>query len=131
VDVGDILYREPRDPHPNNTNGLQTLMCVTDLVDCCDTEGRGDWYFPNGTKVPFRTPGNSQYATFLANRGQCEEMSDGRQFNGSVRLWSRYSPPERGPFHCELPNAADPNVSQILYVNICEFNTPPYMCVPV
>ena len=33
-----------------------TLQCHTDLQSCCSvTEGpdRGDWYFPNGSKLPF------------------------------------------------------------------------------
>ena len=46
----------------------------------------------------------------------------GQQFNGSVRLFHRFSAvPERGRFRCELPSAANPSVNQILYVNICEF----------
>ena len=118
VDAGDILYRIPKEPHPNNTNGLQTLMCVTDLVNCCETQGYGDWYFPNRTQVPFHT-GFDTYRTFLANRGQYEEIN-GRQFYGSVRLWSRWSPIERGHFRCELPNDVNPSVNQILYVNIGE-----------
>ena len=120
MDIDDILYRAPKNPHPNNTNGLQTLMCVTDLVDCCETEVLGGWYFPNGTGIPLHT-GNYEYRTFLANRGPYE-VKNGQQFNGSVCLWCRYSPIERGRFCCELPCAADPNVNQILYVNICEFN---------
>ena len=38
-----------------NTDGVQ---CHTDLSTCCShTEGpdRGDWYFSNGTKLPFNT----------------------------------------------------------------------------
>ena len=42
-----------------NTVGIienNTLQCHTDLQSCCSvTEGpdRGDWYFPNGSKLPF------------------------------------------------------------------------------
>jgi hypothetical protein len=120
VDLGDLLYRTPSDPHPNNTNGLQTLMCVTDLVDCCETQGLGDWYFPSGAGVPFNT-GRVTSKSFLANRGQYEvRMRDRRQFYGSVRIWRRWSyPPGRGRFYCELPNAA--GVNQTLYVNIGEW----------
>ena len=118
VNFGDLLYRTDKEPHPSNTNGLQTLMCVTDLVDCCETQRRGDWYFPNGTRVPFHT-GIYTYAAFLANNGRYE-MRDGRQFNGSVHLWRRWSPMERGRFRCELPDAADPSVDQTLYANIGE-----------
>ena len=120
VALDDLLRRTPKpgvsDP-PTNANGLQTLMCVTDLKGCCETEELGNWYYPNGTRVPSDT-GRYTFATFLANRGQ-NEVREGRQFFGSVRLWRRWSgPPERGRFRCELPSTSDHNVNQILYVNI-------------
>ena len=93
-------------------------MCVTDLMDCCETQGRGDWYFPNETRVPFDTHPYT-YATFLANRGQYEVIQGVHQY-GSVRLWRRFTPTERGRFHCELPSVADQNINQILYVYIGE-----------
>ena len=99
---------------------------MTDLVDCCDAPHtvHGDWYYPGGqTAVPssgpdiFITDGS---ASFLTNRGQ-NELINGRQFYGSVRLFRRWSePPERGHFHCEIPSTADPNVNQTLYANIGE-----------
>ena len=121
VDIKDILYRTPEDPGPTNSNGLhdQTLLCITDLEDCCDIPHRvqGEWYYPDGRMVPFDAHGT----TFLANRGP-NEVINGRQFYGSVRLFHQWSgPPERGRFRCELPSAADPNVTQILYVNIGNF----------
>ena len=56
--------------------------------------------------------------TFRTNRGQ-NEVINGQRFYGSVHLWRFYTPPERGLFCCELPDAN--GVSQNLYVNICEF----------
>ena len=38
------------------TSGSDSVQCITDLGICCaNTEGpyRGDWYFPNGTRLPF------------------------------------------------------------------------------
>ena len=100
---------------------FRALQCVTDLVDCCGTESGtvrtecGDWYFPDGRRVEFG--GGTR---FLVNRGP-NEVINRQQFNGSVRLFRRFSGvPERGRFFCELPNAADPTVNQVLYVNICE-----------
>ena len=87
----------------------QTLMCVTDLVVCCV----GDWYYPDGSTVQLNNWGTRN---FQSNRGQ-NEVRSGQLFYGSVRLWHRYSPTERGHFHCELPNG----INQNLYVNICEF----------
>ena len=119
MDIGDILYRTPGDPNPTNANGLhdQALLCVTDLEDCCDAPRtrRGDWYYPDGNIVPLDVHGG---ATFRANRGP-NEIINGRQFNGSVRLFHQWNNPrQKGRFHCELPSAADPNITQTLYANI-------------
>ena len=76
---------------------------------------RGDWYYPNGSRVLF--DGNPQNLVFRRNRGP-NEIRNGRRFYGSVRLWRRFGPPERGGFRCELPSAADPSVNQTLYANI-------------
>ena len=129
VDVNDLLYNTPDLPEPNNTNGLhdQALLCVTDLEDCCESPRtvRGEWYYPDGSVVPFDIIGDYGVTiygrtTFLKNRGP-HEVITGRQFYGSVRLFRRWSRPAgRGRFRCELPNAADPNVNQILYANIGE-----------
>ena len=85
-------------------------MCVTDFVACCETLGLGNWYFPGGGVIVSGSGGR-----FQTNRGQ----NNGQQFYGSVRLWHRYTPPERGLFHCEIPDAN--SVNQNLYVNICKF----------
>lgn len=100
---------------PTNDNGLKTLMCVTDLVNCCQSEGLGNWYYPNGSRVTIVASGAGR--TFRTNRGQ-NEVVNGTQFYGSLRLWQRYIPLERGLFYCQLPDAQ--NVVQSLYVNICE-----------
>ena len=37
-------------------NDTNTVQCHTDLSTCCDTHQlvpRGDWFFPNGTRLPF------------------------------------------------------------------------------
>ena len=127
VDFDDIL-NIGYNPGPSNRNPAfedRALQCITDLVDCCGSESgtmhtvRGDWYFPNGSRVEFFRVG----PLFLVNRGPYEIINE-QQINGSVRLFRRWSlVPERGRFRCELPNAANPNVNQILYVNICEFVT--------
>ena len=126
VDLDDILYRAPipccnetpSNARPELHDGA--LLCVTDLEDCCDAPCtvRGDWYYPDGRTVPtgsIRGP-----IAFVTNRGPNEVIND-RQFYGSVRLFRRWgNPPERGHFRCEIPSAAYPNVTQILYVNIGE-----------
>ena len=126
VDFDDLLYRTNHEPEledPSNANATlhdAALLCVTDLEDCCNSPHtvRGDWYYPNGSRVLF--DGFPLNLAFRRNRGP-NEMLNGRQFYGSVRLWRRFTPPERGHFHCELPSAANPSVNQTLYANICEF----------
>ena len=124
MDIEDILYRALIDGYredPSNANPMlhdEALLCVTDLEDCCDTPHtvRGNWYYPDGSIVPLNT--SSRKATFRSNRGP-NELINGRQFYGSVRLWRRWSsPPERGRFRCELPSTADPIANQTLYANI-------------
>ena len=111
VNLDDLLYRTDTF-QPTNANGLQTLMCITDRVACCETEGLGNWYFPGGGVIVSGGGG-----TFQTNRGQ-NEMRNGQQFYGSVRLWWYYTPPnnQRGLFHCELPDSRGD--IQALFVNI-------------
>ena len=107
VDFEDI-------PNPLTDGGVvddSVLNCRTDLEECCNDALQnlpapvGEWYYPNGTALDFDAGG----ATFRRNRGLM-----------NVRLWRRNTPPERGRFCCELPNAQ--NVNQTVYVNICELN---------
>ena len=42
-------------------SGSDSVQCITDLSTCCSgTSGpyRGDWYFPNGTRLPFSDRGD-------------------------------------------------------------------------
>ena len=110
--------------NPNSDSTGAALECITDLEDCCGTESgtvramHGNWYFPNGSRVDDFVRDSS--TRFMVNRGPNEIIGE-QQFNGSVRLFRRYSNVrERGRFRCELPNAADPNINQTIYVNICE-----------
>ena len=128
MDVDDVLYRASINgykEHPTNDNPElhdQALLCVTDLEDCCNAPHTvsGDWYYPNGNAVPLDS--HSWISAFRQNRGP-NEFINGRKFYGSVRLFRWWSnPPGRGRFHCELPSAADPNVTYILYANIGQFD---------
>ena len=98
-------------------------MCVTDRVACCESPELGNWYYPNGTRVVLV---DDFIARFQSNRGQ-NEVNGNEQFYGSVRLWQKYTPNERGLFHCELPDAE--NVIHTLCVNICKF--PMIFCTSV
>ena len=87
VDIDDVMYTSSEAPCygdlPSNSNPRdEALLCVTDLMDCCESPHtvRGDWYYPNGTRVEFdpRTP-----VTFRANRGS----SDHEEMNMQTNLW--------------------------------------------
>ena len=118
VDLDDI-FGIGGGASPSNANSNGTLLCVTDLEDCCAAPPRGDWYFPNGHVVMTNINILKYNVTFRVNRGPSEVQ---RGIYGSVRLWRRWSDvPGRGRFRCELPSAADPSVNQTLYANICEF----------
>lgn len=114
VDFEDMLYTTSCDPDPTNGHSYHdiALRCVTDLQDCCDSPRtvRGQWYYPDGRQAQ-----NSGTPAFRSNRGPYE-VRNGETFYGSVRLWRRYTPSERGRFRCELPDAA--GVVQTLYVSI-------------
>ena len=123
MDVDDILqFPESSSTAPANDNEYhnQSLLCLTDLEDCCNDPHprRGSWYYPDGSEVTFNTGSNS----FQRNRGPNQVLND-QQYYGSVRLYRRGNPMERGRFRCELPNAANPFVNQTIYVNICELIT--------
>ena len=110
VDFDDI----PNLSTDGGATDVNALNCRTDLEACCNADDQmlpapvGEWYYPNGTALPFDTSLGGG-TTFRRNRGLM-----------NVRLWRRNTPPERGRFHCELPNAQ--NVNQTVYVNICELN---------
>ena len=43
----------------SDVGGGEDVQCITDLATCCASGGgphRGDWYFPNGTRLNFSAP---------------------------------------------------------------------------
>ena len=87
----------------SQNNGLQ---CVTDFMPCCDSDfPTGEWYFPDGRKVP--TSGHN-FISFYRNRGN----------DGSVTLnyvdsgTNNYT----GKFCCSIPDSN--NSLRTLCVNI-------------
>ena len=50
------------------TDGSDSVQCHTDLSTCCNNaagDDRGDWFFPNGTVLPFP---NATYNIFEGRR---------------------------------------------------------------
>ena len=92
--------------------GDDALFCVTNLTDCCrpsDTiknmSALGDWFFPNGTRVPSSHPQQDFYRT----RGQMW-----------VRL-NRRRGGEDGIYRCEIPDSMD--VTQTIYIGVYSAST--------
>ena len=81
-------------------NDNNTVQCITDLSTCCtNTEGghRGDWYFPDGTRLPF-------FGDIFEGRGP--ERADIRRRNNAN------SPV--GIYRCDIPTNAVHDVNDNL-----------------
>ena len=88
-----IQITEIRDTY-RNPAGLQ---CITDKMPCCGTPPNraGEWYFPDGTKVPIQGSATS----FYRNRGDDGSVSLNRIDNNVMM--------PTGRFCCEVPDATN------------------------
>ena len=82
--------------------GNEALHCMTNLTGV-NGSVKGDWYFPNGTRV-HRTNGNSEIH---------------RTSDQMVVRMNRRGGGEKGIYHCEIPDAMD--VNQSIYIGV--YNT--------
>ena len=90
-----------------------TLLCITTLTACCrasytaelNVSVLGNWYFPNGTKVP----GAGNVWNFYRDRGQ---MVVGLNRRGGG---------EDGIYRCEIPDSMD--VLQTIYIGVYTTST--------
>ena len=83
--------------------GDDALVCLSNLADChSDAMGLvlGNWFFPNGTRVP------SNGASFDFYSDRIEMV---------VRL-NRRQGGEEGIYYCEIPDLA--NVTQTIYIGV-------------
>ena len=85
------------------------LLCMTNLTTCCslaDSENvRGNWFFPNGTRVP--SPGNQW--DFYRTRGQMMVLLNRRR--GGVE----------GIYRCVIPDSV--NVAKTIYIGVYSAST--------
>ena len=94
--------------------GDGALLCVTDLTACCrppytDSFGQlaiGNWFFPNGTRVPASSALWDIYRTRGASK---------------ILLHRRRSGGENGIYSCDLPDAM--NVTQTVYIGVYSADT--------
>ena len=96
----------------SNASGSDSVQCHTDLNTCCSgAQGshRGDWYFPNGTRLPFPGSGTTMYE------------DRGAQRVGIFRLNSNID--LSGIYRCDIPTNAvhgdtDTSVRATAYVGL-------------
>ena len=99
--------------NPDHRDGGHGVQCVTDLATCCTgTDGahRGDWYFPNGTRLPFNAPDVDTYEFRWAQ-------------GVDIRNNYRANSPTVGIYRCEIPTIAvhdgtDTSVRDSVYVGL-------------
>ena len=91
------------------------LLCVTNLTTCCRSSDTGhvigNWFFPNGTRVPSKfvnMTSNLQWAFYRTRRQM-------------VVLLHRRRGGVTGNYRCEISDAM--NVTQNLYVGVYTKNT--------
>ena len=95
--------------------GSDSVQCHTDLNTCCSgAQGshRGDWYFPNGDRLPF--PGGEGDINVIT------------QFRGAQRVDLRRrsdSETHTGIYHCDIPtndihHSSDSPVRDTMYVGL-------------
>ena len=87
--------------NPERNDGEHSVQCHTDLDSCCGgTQGqhRGDWYFPDGTTLPF--PG----------------LGDIAEARGAQRVDIRRNNNANSPagiYRCDIPTDAVHDISDI------------------
>ena len=121
ADSGDVWFSLKNTTYPNNSliimedigsNNKDSLLCETNLTGCCKGSGAnpstllGDWYFPNGTKVPVMTVNKTskEQWDFYRTRGQMV-----------VRMHRKRGGVE-GIYRCEISDSM--NVIHTIYIEV-------------
>ena len=89
-----------------------TVRCHTDLMTCCrsdDGPHRGDWYFPDGDRLPFSSPTIGIHEARLAQRVEIRRRNNDNSPSGIYR--------------CDVPTNAvhddsDISVREIVYIGL-------------
>ena len=85
------------------------LFCITNHIACCkpgeNGTALGNWYFPNGTRVP----SSDTMLDFYRTRGKM------------VVQLHRRGGGEEGIYHCEIPDAM--NVYRTIYIGVYTAST--------
>ena len=93
--------------------GGEGVQCVTDLTTCCTSpQGfhRGDWYFPDGTRLPFPATNVNTFEVRETQRVNLRRNTDANS-------------PTVGIYRCDIPTNAvhdntDISVRDTVYVGL-------------
>ena len=94
---------------------FDALLCITDLTACCRRFGLGNWFFPNGTRVPSSiVDENGTQWDFYRTRHQIVVRMNRRR--GGVT----------GIYSCVIPDIM--NVTQTIYLGLYNASTGEFTC---
>ena len=123
--AGDVWFSHNNTTYQNNSlvtlenidRNETALLCITNLTACCRTTSTsvlGDWFFPNGTKVPSKVVTNATKWDFYRDRGQ-----------SVVRMKRRRGGVE-GIYRCKIPDST--NVTQTIYIGVYTSSSGKWHC---
>ena len=72
------------------------VECITDLGICCtgsDGQHRGDWYFTDGTRLPFNAPNVDTYETCVSQRVDLRRNTNANSQTAGI-------------YRCDIPTGA-------------------------
>ena len=72
----------------NDLSGSDSVQCLTDLESCCTGAvgpHRGDWYFPDGTRLPFAGDYSDIYESRYAQRVDLRRRNNANSPTGIYR----------------------------------------------
>jgi hypothetical protein len=95
------------------TDSVNTgLQCITDRMPCCTAAGAriGEWFFPDGTRVPTLGTGATMATEFYRNRGDDGTVNLNRLNNVLMPT---------GLFCCEVPDAAGVDQTVCAEIGVC------------
>ena len=94
----------------HDARGSDSIRCHTDLSTCCtsnDGGHRGDWYFPNRTRLPFSSGVHDIYE---------------RRLNQKVNVGYRWqNTPTSGIYRCDIPTISvhdDTDIRDRVYIGL-------------
>ena len=102
----------------NSDDGSDTVQCVTDLTTCCrrnQGENRGDWYFPNGTRLGFGNRTRSDNTDSICELRRAQRV-DLHHWNNGVANGIYWCTIETNAVHSNDPT--DTTTRETVYVGL-------------